>query len=68
MSWNAQLYFYVQKRNGTYLGRMNGKFGLTDEAYLQHDGVAVLEHKGAPLLIKSWSDMDRYGTRREIQV
>ena len=68
MSWNAQLYFYAQKRNGTYLGRMNGKFGLTDEAYLQHDGVAVLEHKGAPLLIKSWSDMDRYGTRRGVQV
>lgn len=68
MSWNAQLYFYAQKRNGTYLGRMNGKFGLTDEAYLQHDGVAVLDHKGAPLLIKSWSDMDRYGTRRGVQV
>lgn len=70
MSWNAQLYFYAQKRDGIYLGRMDGKFGLAvaDEAYMQHDGVAVLEHKGAPLLIKSWSDMDRYAIRRGVQV
>lgn len=68
MSWNAQLYFYAQKRDGIYLGRMDGKFGLGDEAYMQHDGVAVLEHKGAPLLIKSWSDMDRYAIRRGVKV
>ena len=68
MSWNAQLYFYTQKRDGIYLGRMEYRGGLTDEASMQHDGVAVLNHKGAPLLIKSWSDVDRYATRRGIQV
>lgn len=68
MSWNDQLYLYVQKRGGVYLGRMERKRGLTDEASMQHGGVAVLEHKGAPLLIKSWSDVDRYTIRRGVQV
>ncbi len=68
MSWNDQLYLYTQKRGGVYLGRMESKRGQSDEAYMQHGGAAVLEHKGAPLLIKSWSDVDRNGIRRGVQV
>ena len=68
MSWNDQLYLYVQKRGGVYLGRMDSKSGQNDEAYMQHGGVAVLEYKGTTLLIKSWSDIDRYTIRRGVQV
>ena len=68
MSWNDQLYIYTQKRGGTYLGRMEEKHALTDESYMQHGGMALLMHKGAPLLIKSWCDMDRYSIQRGVQV
>ncbi len=67
MSWNDRLYFYAQKRGGTYLGRMDGKSVLTDEVWTEHDGVMLLDHKGQPLLVKCWLNRMRYSEEQVVQ-
>ena len=58
MSWNNRLYVYSQKRGAAC-------FDTGKDAW---SGVALLEHKGQPMLVKCWTVYSRYNSAHKIQV
>ncbi|MBQ8851915.1 MAG: hypothetical protein IJZ66_05705 [Oscillibacter sp.] len=58
MSWNNRLYVYAQKRGAACFD--TGRYDWT--------GVALLEHKGQPVVVKCWRVYNRYGSTNTIQV